>query len=307
MKNKALVLGTAQWGWTVSREEAFRLLDAWLAAGYRKIDAATNYPINKNPADFRASEKILEAYIRAHGITDLDIIMKIGAQDNLRTPDINLAPSFILMMAEEYQRIFGKNLGGVMLHWDNRREEAEIRNSLEALAAVQQNLQLRPGLSGIKYPEVYAASNRELGLIFDIEGKHNVLHSDIPRYAPFFELASAGEKTPLHRFYAYGINAGGLKLEGPCPAGSTLVARGGDQEQAAPVLDRLRAKLPDWNLAFVRPPVRTMNHLGLIFAGLNPAVGGIMLGLRSIAQLQDSLDFWRNLETYDYSDIWKAL
>ena len=307
MKKKSLVLGTAQWGWTVSREEAFRLLDAWLAAGYRKIDAATNYPINKNPADFRASEKILEAYIRAHGITDLDIIMKIGAQDNLRTPDINLTPSFILMMAEEYQRIFGKNLGGVMLHWDNRREEAEIRNSLEALAAVQQNLQLRPGLSGIKYPEVYAASNRELGLIFDIEGKHNVLHSDIPRYAPFFELASAGENAPRHRFFAYGINAGGLKLEGPCPAGSTLIARGGDPEQAAPVLDRLRAKLPDWNLAFVRPPVRTMNHLGLIFAGLNPAVRGIILGLRSIAQLQDSLDFWRNLETYDYSDIWKAL
>ena len=307
MKQKSLVLGTAQWGWTIPREEAFRMLDAWLAAGHRKIDAATNYPINKNPADFRASEKILAEYVHAHGLHDLDIIIKIGALDNMRTPDINLAPSFILMMTEEYKRIFNGNLGGIMLHWDNRSEEGGIRGALEALATAQQNLQLRPGLSGIKHPEAYAAANRELGLIFDIEGKHNVLHSDIPRYSPFFTLGADNENTPHHRFYAYGINAGGLKLEGPYPPGSTLIARGGDPDQAAAVLDRIRTKLPDWNLAFVRPPVRTMNHLGLIFAGLNPAVHGIILGLRSVAQMHDSLDFWRNLETYDYSDIWKAV
>lgn len=307
MKNKTLVLGTAQWGWTVPREEAFRLLDAWLAAGYRKLDAATNYPINKNPADFRASEKILAEYVLAHGLNDLDIIMKIGALDNLRTPDINLAPSFILMMAEEYKRIFDQNLRGIMLHWDNRSEKKEIRHTLEALAAVEENMQLRPGLSGIKYPETYAAVNKALRLDFDIEGKHNIFHSDIARYAPFFTLESGDNSNAQHHFYAYGINSGGVKLEGPYPADSTLTARGGNPEKAAPLLDRIRKKLPDWNLAFVRPPVRTMNHLGLIFAGSNPAVYGIILGPRSLAQLQETLDFWRNLETFDYSDVWAGL
>lgn len=307
MKKKSLVLGTAQWGWTVPREEAFRILDAWLGAGYRNIDAATNYPINKNPADFRAAEKILTEYIQANGLHDLDITMKIGALDNMRTPDINLAPSFILMMSEEYKRILGENLGGIMFHWDNRSETGEIRGSLEALAAVQQNLRLRPGISGIRHPESYDVANRELGLIFDIEGKHNVLYSDIPRYAPFFSLESGAHKSPVHRFYAYGINAGGLKLDGPYPAGSTFLVRGGEPEKAASLLAQIRSRLTDWNLAFVRPPVRSMNHLGLIFAGLNPAVHGIILGLRTVAQMQETLDFWRNLETYDYGDIWQAL
>lgn len=306
MTKKALLLGTAQWGWTVPRDEAFHLLDAWLAAGFRRIDAATNYPINKNPADFRASEKILSEYIHAHGLKDLDITMKIGALDNMRTPDVNLAPSFVLMMAEEYKRIFGENLGGVMFHWDNRSDEAEIRRSLEALATVKQTFQLRPGLSGIKHPEVYTAANRNLGLFFDLEGKHNVLHSDLSRYASFFPLESKDPDTAAHRFYAYGINAGGLKLEGPYPTGSTFIARGGNPETARDLLSRIQVKLSEWNLAFVRPPVRTINHLGLIHAGLHPAISGIILGVRSTAQLQETLDFWRNLDTFDYSDVWEA-
>jgi len=42
------LLGTAMWGWTVSRPVCFDLLDTFYAAGFRQIDAAVNYPINKN-------------------------------------------------------------------------------------------------------------------------------------------------------------------------------------------------------------------------------------------------------------------
>ena len=76
---KSLVLGTAQWGWNVSAREAFGLLDAWLQAGFRAVDCATNYPINRNPADFRAAEKILLEYVRAHGLHDLRVTMKSAA------------------------------------------------------------------------------------------------------------------------------------------------------------------------------------------------------------------------------------
>ncbi|MBK9337045.1 MAG: aldo/keto reductase [Lewinellaceae bacterium] len=299
MNKKDLLLGTAQWGWTVSRAEAFRLLDAWLAAGHRSVDAATNYPINKNPADFRAAEHILLEYIRAHGLRDLEVTMKIGSMDNLRSPEVNLAPSFILMMAEEYRRLFGENLRVVMLHWDNRESESDIRDTLAALAEVQQSLMVRPGISGIKFPDVYARANQVFDLHFDIQLKHNVLHSDVPRYATF----------PLekHRRYAYGINAGGLKLDGPYPAGSTFLARGGDPEKTAALLEKIRARLPEWSLAFVRPPVRTMNHLGLLYAGLHPDINGLVLGFSTAAQLSETLDFWRNLDTFDYSDIFSTL
>ena len=52
------MLGTAQWGWTVSREEAFRLLDAWLAAGLRQCEAGLL------AAQLNAFADLLEAHIR---------------------------------------------------------------------------------------------------------------------------------------------------------------------------------------------------------------------------------------------------
>jgi len=299
MTQKKLLLGTAQWGWTVPREEAFRLLDAWLAAGHRAVDAATNYPINKNPADFRAAENILLEYVQAHGLRDLDITMKIGSMDNMRSPEANLSPSFVLMMATEYARLFGENLRVVMLHWDNRDESPAIHATLEALANAQKELGVRPGISGVKHPEAYVQANMDLGLSFDIQLKHNVLHSDLPRYAAF--------SGPEHRRYAYGINAGGLKLEAPYPAGSTFLARGGDPEKAAAVLEKIRTTLPKWNTAFVRPPLRTMNQIGLIYAALHPDLDGLVLGFSSLAQLQETLDFWRNLDTFDYTDVMSTL
>ncbi len=293
-----LVLGTAQWGWTVHRTEVFRLLDAWLLAGHRRVDVATNYPINRQAEDFRAAEKILEEYVQAHGLRDLQITMKVGSLDNMRSPEANLAPSFLHMMAGEYRRRFAENLHGLMLHWDNRSDETAIRSSLEALQQLQKEQGLQPGLSGIAHPEIYARVNADLGLHFDIQLKHNVMHSDLERYRPLW--AQAG-------FFAYGLNAGGMKLEGSYPTDSTFLARGGQPEQMAARLEQIRALLPGFHLAFVRPPVKSMNHLGLIYAGLNPRLNGLILGVSSISQLRETLDFWRNLETFDYRDVWEAL
>lgn len=295
------MLGSAQWGWNTTRDEAFRLLDAWLETGRRDIDCATNYPINRIPADFQAAQNILAEYIRAHGLHDLRITMKIGSLDNMRTPDVNLSPSFILMMAEEYRRIYGDNLDCLMLHWDNRDNAAGIRASLETLAGLQQTTGIRPGLSGIKYPESYAAASEGLSLSFDIQLKHNVLHSDFERYAPLRTQESA------NRFFAYGINAGGIKLDEQYTSGSVFLARGGQPEQVAAMLEKLRAALPDWNTAFVRPPLKTMNQIGLVFAGFHPGLQGILLGVSSVAQLTQTLDFYRNFDVFDYTDVWQAL
>ncbi|MBN8679675.1 MAG: aldo/keto reductase [Chitinophagales bacterium] len=301
---KKLMLGTAQWGWSVSAAEAYRLLDNWLKAGFRRVDCATNYPINRNPADFRAAEKILKEYTDAHGLQDLELTMKIGSLDNMRSPEVNLSPSFIQMAGEEYHRLFGKNLSVLMFHWDNREDAADIQASLESLHRLCGNLNLRPGLSGIAHPEAYAQANASLGLNFDIQLKHNVFQSDLDRYAPLERHIQAGGP---HRYFAYGINAGGVKLHGDYTDNSTFMARGGQQEKIAQQLGKIQSLLPDWATAFVRPPVKTMNHLGLIYAGLHPGINGVLLGVSSTAQLQESLDFWRNLETFDYSDIFSAL
>lgn len=304
---KILLLGSAQWGWTVSKTEAYRLLNAWIEAGFREVDCATNYPINRNAADFRAAEKILLEYIRAHGLRDLRITMKIGSLDNMRSPEANLSPSFIQMMGAEYRRLFGENLRCIMLHWDNRDDEPAIRASLEAQAILQKELGIQPGLSGIKHPEVYARANKDFCLAFDIQLKHNVFQSDIERYAPFFSTDQPIKQSNNHQFFAYGINAGGIKLEGKYEPGSAFLARGGQPEKVNALLENIRDLLPRLNTAFVRPPLKTMNHLGLIHAGLHPRLNGILLGVSSVNQLNETLDFWKNLGTFDYSDVYAAL
>lgn len=305
--SKSLMLGSAQWGWNVSPNEAFRLLDAWMASGRRELDCATNYPINRRPADFRAAEKILLEYIRAHGLRDLRITMKIGSLDNMRTPDVNLAPSFILMMGEEYHRVLGDNLDCLMIHWDNRDNASEIGASLQALASLQRDAGIRPGLSGIKHPDIYHQANESVGLSFDIQLKHNALQSDFERYTPFLQTTRSTIELPANRFYAYGINAGGVKLDAHYEPGSVFLARGGQPDKVAGMLERIRSLLPALNTAFVRPPVITMNHLGLIYAALHPHTSGMLLGVSSVAQLEETLNFWRNLHSFDYSDVFMAI
>jgi hypothetical protein len=50
-----------------------------------------------------------------------------------------------------------------------------------------------------------------------------------------------------------------------------------------------------------------MNHVGLIFASHTPDVNGIVVGASSVAQLAETLDYYRNLDTFDYADVWLGL
>jgi aryl-alcohol dehydrogenase-like predicted oxidoreductase len=297
---KQLLLGTAQWGWTVNRTQAFDLLEAWFKAGYQAVDGATNYPINKNPDHWRASETILAEFVQAHGLDgQMQLTMKIGALDNLFSPESNLQPSFISMMAAEYLRVFGKNLHTLMFHWDNRSDATAINASLDALWQVQETYGLEPGLSGIKHPEQYAPFLKTHGQPLSIQLKHNPLHSSLRHYAAF-----DGQE---HRYFAYGINAGGIKLNGQYGAQSTLRARGHQAEVHAARIAWLESRLAYWNGQTVRPPLRTMNQLGLVFAALHPQIHGILLGVSSVAQLQETLDFCKNLDFFDYQSVFKDI
>lgn len=271
------------WGWTTPRETAFALLDAFYREGLREVDAAVNYPINKIPADFRASENILIDWINAHGVRDLKVTMKVGSLNNLRTPDHNLSKSFLLLNLDDYRYRLGPNLDTFMIHWDNREEEAPIGETLEALAVAREQ-GLRTGLSGIRRPDMYARLNAlpEFGFDFRIQIKHNILQSDYARYAPFH-----GQR----RFVAYGIHAGGIKLD---PAeyrpDSSLRARGGDPENAPPAIARLR----EWMAS--EPDMPGFHRLAMLFAAFSPGMEGILIGPSSVAQLSQSIAVWRSLD-----------
>jgi aryl-alcohol dehydrogenase-like predicted oxidoreductase len=293
-----LALGTASWGWNVDRPTAFALLDQFYGAGFRQVDGATNYPINKRPEDFRLAETILLEWIAAQGVQDLQLCMKVGSLDNLRSPDHNLAKSFLLMMLDEYRQRFGPNLDTLMIHWDNRAELAAIRESLEALDYARQ-LGLHIGLSGIRHPELYAQLNEEFQFDFRIQIKHNVLHSDYGRYAAFH-----GQRG----FVAYGINAGGLKLRAEAyHENSSLRVRGGDTRQEHPLAPRLREIIAHANENTARLPVADFNHCGMAFAFHSPDLAAILLGPSRPQQLDNSLAFYRHLQTGAYADLYQSL
>jgi aryl-alcohol dehydrogenase-like predicted oxidoreductase len=289
-----LLLGTAQFGWTTARKTAFELLDAFYESGFRQIDSATNYPINKNSNDFRAAETILQDWIRAHGVKDIRLMMKVGSLNNLHTSDCNLNPSFLLMSLENYRNKFRENLDTIMIHWDNRADILQISQTFDALNTIKKE-GIDVGLSGIKYPEQYAEVNKKYNLDFYIQIKNNVLNSDFEHYNSFFTSK---------KYIAYGINAGGLKLNtSEYTSGSTLATRGGDISNQNEIFVTLQKKIAQANENTNRPSINSFFQLGMIFSYYNPAIYALLIGNSSVEQWKSTLDFYQNLNNFDYNDV----
>ena len=293
-----LLLGTAQFAWTTTRKTAFELLDAFYESGFRQIDCATNYPINRNPNDFRAAETIVQEWLRAHGIKDVRLMMKVGSTNNLRTPDCNLNPSFLLMSLENYQNKFRENLDTLMIHWDNREDISQISSTFEALNTIKKE-GIEVGISGIKYPELYAEINKKYDLDFYIQIKNNILQSDFERYNPFFKNK---------KYIAYGINAGGLKLNTEeYTVDSTLATRGGDISNENEIFATLQKNIVQANENTNRPQIDSFFQLGMIYSYYNPLIYGLLIGNSSVQQCKSTLDFYQHLNNFDYSDVNKML
>ncbi len=296
---KELILGTAMWGWSVPPERCHALLDRFYEAGHRWVDTATNYPIDKNPEHFRLAESLLLEWVRANGIEDLKIIVKVGSINNLFTPENNLSKSFLLLNLDHYANLFGENLRTFMIHWDNREEEAPIAETLEALNIAAEK-GLRPGLSGIRHPEVYARLNEGFQLDFQIQLKHNPLQSDYPRYAPF-------HGSP--RFQAYGLNAGGFKLreEEYRPDSSLRLRKGADFFKNISLQENFGKVIENANKVTERPALHSFNQLGMLHAWGHPDIRWMLIGPSRVEQLEDSMHFFEQLQQFDWSDVYQAL
>lgn len=278
-----LFLGTALWGWGVGQAEAFSLLDAFYAAGYRGVDTASNYPIDKNGQHFRLAENWLNEWARAHGVTDLQIIAKVGAMDNQGGNTANLTPSFLLMSADHYQRLFGNNLKCLMLHWDPRDQPYQIAETLDACRSWRAG-GLEIGLSGIAAPQLYADGAPELQDVWWIEMKHNVLdEAAYATYAPFH-----GQR----RFIAYGLNAGGIAPDKQYDAKSSATLRGKTPPANLPSLDEYLHALP----ADLPARPQDFNQLNMYNAYIHPDIASLIIGPRTMMQLQDSLDYFKTLQ-----------
>lgn len=290
-----LILGTALWNWTIAPKICHQILDLFYQSGFRQVDAATNYPINHQPADFRKSEQILEEWVRTNGVHDLQITMKIGSINNMGTPEHNLSKSFVLLNLEDYRNRFESNLNTFMIHWDNRQEKAEISKTLEALETARKQ-GLRIGLSGIKHPEIYYDLNAAFQFDFRFQMKHNLLKSDYLKYQLFH-----GKR----RFNVYGINAAGLKFDTKSYRNnSSLVMRGGQTPEMEAFASQLKAFLLNFK---ENPGVSTFNECGMTYAFHSPDIEGILIGPSSTEQLQSSIQFFNQLQSGGFYEFYLNL
>jgi aryl-alcohol dehydrogenase-like predicted oxidoreductase len=294
--NQSLVLGTALWGWSIHKKDCFALLDRFYEEGFRKVDVATNYPINQNSKFFRYAENLLKSWIISNKINDIKLIIKVGSLDNMGTPENDLSYSFLLDSYNYYIDKFGDNLDNFMLHWDNRGSESQVRETLDAFKSIREN-KLSLGLSGIKYPNIYSLISEELGLNYMIEIKHNLFFSAYQHYKPFHKKA---------RFLAYGINAGGVNINNNYNSDSSVQLRNIHT-------DTFQKKWVKWqeiinstkNASDIT--LESFNHLGMINAYNDPNISGIIIGPSKLEQIKDTLNFFKLLEQVDTTRFYQQI
>jgi aryl-alcohol dehydrogenase-like predicted oxidoreductase len=296
IKGKTLILGTALWGWSIPQKDCFMLLDEFYQEGYRKIDTATNYPINKDSSLFRVAENILDEWIQINHIEDIEIIIKVGSLDNSGSAYNNLTKSFLLMNYDYYSGKFGSNLSNFMIHWDNRNSEKVIRETCEALKIINDKGN-NIGLSGIKHPHVYHKISKELGLVYTIETKHNVFSSGLFHYQVFCGRNS---------FIGYGVNCGGIKFGRRYREKSSAVIRGVNTDEYQKKLEKLEYLLSSPHLSGTIE-VKSFNDIGMIHAYNNQEISGIIIGPSRINQLKDSIDFLHKLERVASYHMYKEI
>ncbi|EJN33190.1 aldo/keto reductase [Pseudomonas sp. GM80] len=284
--NKQLVLGTALWGWGIDRSEAYALLEYFLAQGGQFVDTATNYPINKQAADFGLAVRWIADWVKSNRESNLKLIVKIGSRDNMGSPDIKLSTDDIEHAVRSLQEQFADTLCCISVHWDNRSDEARdsIAQTVQTLSRLNQT-GLAIGLSGIKYPELYFKAEPTLAEKWIIQVKENFMTQKAREaYQTWF---------PNAKYLAYGINLGGLKSEAPKTGSSIALRNINISELFTEKLVEFINSPHEFN-----PRPTTLNELALAASYVNPVLSGIVIGPRNLEQLKGTLAYWALLEAH---------
>lgn len=288
---KTLILGTALWGWGITRTDAFQLLDRFAALGGTTLDTAINYPINQRKEDFGLALSWAADWIATNGSDALSVLLKLGAIDNMGSSNTNLRSTYLRETVAVLQQDFCSALSVLAIHWDNRGDatgdEEAIADTLQAMTEFHQ-AGLGIGFSGIKHPELYRKLAPDLVPYWWIQVKENALtHTAREHYSSAF---------PQARYIAYGINMGGLKSEScdkKSDDRSSVTLRGLHHPH------RLAEQLTQFihSAHGLTPAPSNFNELALLMAYFNPSLSGIIIGPRNLTQLNSSMNYWQRLQS----------
>lgn len=165
---KQLVLGTALWGWTVDKVEAFKMLDSF-SKKHSIVDTAINYPIDGDPEHCGLALKWIAEWSR-NNAGAIKTIVKIGARDNLGGNRVDLSQPNIRTCLQFLRELLENSLNTISIHWDNR---GDLPGDAEAIADTVEEFErifrsgISIGLSGVRRPDLYFMLRR----IYLVTGK----------------------------------------------------------------------------------------------------------------------------------------
>lgn len=299
--NKQIILGTALWGWGMTRTEAFNILDFYSDKGGIIVDTATNYPINKREEDYGLAISWLRDWMQMHSNDKMSIIVKIGSKNNMGGSEVDLSQRTIIETTKRLRGVFGNSLSCISIHWDDRvdekKEQKAIAQTVEAMSMVHE-MGLDIGLSGIKDPRLYYQSSPILAGEWIIQVKENFFTN----YSRF----SYERYFPSARYFAYGINMGGIKLKN-YSIDSSVNLRGISLNSA--FVSKLQHLLEI--SANIDPQPTDINHLSLAFTHSNESLSGVIIGPRNVRQLEETIRYWTELQNLasraEWSEFFSAV
>ena len=288
-------LGTAMWAWTVNEKAAKNLLDLWYENGFRCVDTASNYPINKKAEDFRKAEQWLSQWLISSGVQDLKVMIKVGSIDNSGSPENRLNPSFLSIAHQHYCDLFSEQFDCLMIHWDNRDDSSEIQDSILAMQALCKDRQ-KLGFSGIKHPTAYKESLYALEEKPFLQAKHNPFQSHLDYYQSIL---------PYCQPICYGLSGGGIKLHADYKNDSSASQRNVKINEMEGHIQKIRRLIDDFHREQADVKIENMHQLGMLNAALDERVSGLLIGPSKTEQLEDAIDFLKRI--HQHKDLFLSL
>jgi aryl-alcohol dehydrogenase-like predicted oxidoreductase len=285
---KELCLGTAMWGWSVSKESAFLILDCFYEQGGRYVDTATNYPLNGNILDYKKAVEILSEWCEKRIINDLKITCKIGSVSNSNTPENNLKSEVLIQQYNWLTKLFGTNLHCIMLHWDERNSVEDINDTINILNTLEaKNVEF--GLSGIKHVETYMkALDGKFMHGLNVQIKHNFLHSSLNDYKALWSLSP--------KYWAYGISVSGLKLFSKDYNESSYVSLvRGDNYHENMLSEKL--KLAICSCIEQNDCLENIYHVAMAYAENDTRLEGYIVAPSTLEQMKDIFNIFKLLSS----------
>lgn len=207
----SVFLGTAGWGQKIAKTEAYRILETFYGHGFRWVDTATNYPIDRNPENYGETIEWLSDF--CSDFSELKIFVKAGSATNKGESRHLINASYFALVLDLLFGRLGDCLGGLGIHWDNGVGDTDRVEIIDLFSNINDR-GLAIGLSGISNPEIYSNNPIARGLPWI----YQINMSPIRFEQISQELDTIRSNFPKSRVYGYnllgGIAAKGLRDDG---------------------------------------------------------------------------------------------